>query len=506
LATRLSIDLCSTTNDLVEPEEIPALVSRLRQELGPQPEDLERQLELGRWLKRAGDTPAAVSCFRRAVEAGRKKATLIPREGRVLAGLGEALFETGQFAEAEEACRQAVQDAPNDSGCWLGLGIILDRRAASLLMPERKPVDTTLSPDGLTPQVLARKPKPETFRRCEELRHEATACFDRAASLAAKDPEVFLRRAAHRCASAMFSALSRHYRGEQKLDARGLTRSYCAAEAVSDLQQADRLSPNKYQIIGSIAFLEWFTGPAPAPGGNPPPRLGLLPEAARKTLLQAMAQLNGLGQNADKKLAAGALETLAMLKIAASADYAGASTDLGRAVVLDAARESCWELLIGACSHTAAPEEVTGLCRVRLSLKDNAHNRLLLAKALARQQKWDEAAAEAEATLHLDRDSIPAHILLVAVDLRRSTDPAALNLAASHLFRAKQLLARWPHSEEKDERLREVALNAALLNALGEEPQSARKWIEPLLDRDPNDPTAKEILSALDSAARDLPK
>jgi hypothetical protein len=65
------------------------------------------------------------------------------------------------------------------------------------------------------------------------------------------------------------------------------------------------------------------------------------------------------------------------------------------------------------------------------------------------------------------------------------------------LGRVHSLLQKMQPGDDRDDRLREFALNAALLSGLTDNPELGRRMVEAVLRKDPDDTAAREILTAL---------
>lgn len=226
------------------------------------------------------------------------------------------------------------------------------------------------------------------------------------------------------------------------------------------------------------------------------PLADILPDAIQQSIRDAMTRLENLSQAADKKAAAGALESHGFLTMTLG-NIEGGLPDFRRAVALDPTREQSWDMLLG----TSPDSEWATLCEARLKAKDSARNHLLFGKMLAKEQKWGLAKAQAEAALKLESDNVAARQLLAALIIRQSTDDESLEPAKTHLEAIQELLAKLPASQEKSDRFREFMLNVILVNALWSYPESisgVRTALGSFLQDFPNDEDAGKIRAALE--------
>jgi tetratricopeptide (TPR) repeat protein len=485
---KLGFTFSSSINELADDTSLTNRIEETRREIKETPGDIERQIRLGALLAENGETNVSKQCFEKAVALCRTRAESHPQDGLVLTHLGRALAALNKVDESESVYRRATMLSSNEWKCWAGLGEFLDQRSFGLIVPEKFWSYAT-SGSALPPEVLDFRPPADAFERARKLSAEAAPSFDRAVSLAPKEPDVFLRRAMHFWLADLTDRLIKHLEGRKTFDANLLAAAW--GKSVPDLWEAVKLSPETPRLIGLAAWFEWV-GAGPA---DPKDRsFDTLPEATRKSIHDAMNRLERLGDHPNQKLAAQALEAAAILKLAAG-DAAGSVKDLRRVVSLDPSRDNAWELLVGALAHSSAPsEQLVTACESRLKLRKSARNHLLLAKALVKQHRWERAAEEARVALKLETNNIPAHLMAAALVIRQNGELAE---AMKHLYAVNDALDALPDNEERWDRLREYLLNGAIVSALNDQPKEAKEWVNLVLKRDPDDDEAKEILSAI---------
>lgn len=487
---KLGFTFSSSASELADDTALTNRIEETRRQTKENPGDIGRQIRLGALLAENGETNASSQCFEKAVTLCRTKAEARSHDGLVLTQLGRALAALRRIDESESVLRRATVLSSNEWKCWAGLGEFLTQRAFDLIVPE-KFWSYAQSATPLPREVLDYRPAPDAFERAQRYRAEAARCFDRAVSLAPSEADVFLRRALHCYLAEMTARLIKHFQGKKTLDANQLTTAW--AKSVPDLREAIRLSPEVPRLIGLAAWFEWVSAGIQA---DPNDRsFDTLPDATRESIYVAMNRLEALGDQRNKKLAAQALETAAILKLAAE-DSAGAATDLRRVVSLDPSGDNAWELLALALVQSSAPmEQLMALCETRLKLHETARNHLLFAKALVNQQRWQKAAEQTQAALKLEPYNVLAHLMATALVIRRNGEPA---VALRHLHSVKDALGAIPDQEEKWDRLREYLLNGAIVSALNDQPKQAKDLVNRVLKRDPDDEEAKEILSAIE--------
>jgi Flp pilus assembly protein TadD len=111
------------------------------------------------------------------------------------------------------------------------------------------------------------------------------------------------------------------------------------------LKKAAELSPQNYDYISLAAYFEWFNATMQAKANHSNYNPDSLPDTTRRSIHDAMTQLETLSQSSDKKLAAGALENLGVLNIFFGNSQA-ATANLRQAVSLDPTREESWDMCL----------------------------------------------------------------------------------------------------------------------------------------------------------------
>lgn len=474
-------------------------ISRRRAELKQQPEDIKRLLQLGYALDSNGETNESQSCYVKAEQLCRNRLAANPQDGLTLIDLGEALCKLGRDTEAESVDRHAVLVSSQEWRCWAGLGNFLANKP-SLLFPNG--LWDQVRPDQLPAQaVLDFQPSPDLLKKSEAACGEASQCFGRALALAPHESELLLQYAGYLNSSNQQNCLFRHWQDGEKLNQTAWTLASFSKETVATLQQAAELSPKNYQYISLAAYFECLN--ATAQPGVTDFSLTALPEATRQFIRDAMARLENLSEDPDKTTAVGALENLGALNILFG-NAAAAAADLRRAISLDPRQDQAWDLLLLALTSSASPDEMTTACESRLKYKDSALNHLLLARAYEHQKKWGASSEQAGAALKTEPDNLAAlltaHIELMALALKQSTDPDFLSKAAEEYSSINDLYKKVPYSAESASRWRELALDLAIYEGLVNTPEyeaSAKACAEGVLKQYPDDAQAREILSAL---------
>lgn len=475
--------------------DLPTEISRLRGELKQHPNDIKQLLQFGNLLDNNNQTNESQSCYQKAEQLCRDKAAVNPQDGLNLTDLGEALSELGKEDEAESVYRKATLISSNDWRCWVRRGNFLAKEYYFLLFPEN--LRSQIIPTQPPPQgVLDYRPTADALAKSEAFCNEASWCFDRAMALAPKEPDVFFQRAGYMSISNWQNCFFRYYRDNEKIDSSVWLLAFFSKETIANLQKAAELSPQNYDYISLAAYFEWFNAMIQVAPKNYTP--DILPDATHRSLRDAMIRLETLSQNSDKKLAAGALERLGILNMFFGNSKA-ATGNFRQAVSLDPTREQSWDMLLGSIADSGTPEEKIAACELRLKYKDSARNHLLLARAFEHQKKWDKAGEQSEAALKLEPNNIIAHLELLALCLKQSSNPKYLTIANQDMSSASTNAVSQMSMDEELKRAREILLNTSIFMGLSNQPEQAKELLKTsVLKTNPNDEIAKEIMNALE--------
>ncbi|HLX94770.1 MAG TPA: hypothetical protein VKU37_03420 [Verrucomicrobiae bacterium] len=474
-------------------------ISKLREELKRRPDNVEQFLQLGNLLDNNGETNESRVCYQKAEQLCRSRITARPQDGLVLTELGKSLWQLDNNEEAESVYRKAVLVSSNEWRCWVGLGNFLATESFPLMFPDNLRSQVTPSPLPPAQQILAYRPLPEALRQAEVSRDEASRCFDQAMKLAPGEPEVFFQRAGFMCVSNWQNCFFRHYRNDEEISSSQWLSAFFSPETIANLQKATGLSSKNYELISIAAYFEWIRALIQA---NWPTNytVEMMPEKIRHSIHGAMTRLEDLSDNSDKKTAAGAFENLGFLNMTFGNNQV-ATTDFRRAVKLDPTREASWDLLLGTMLNSmASPEEIVSVCESHLKYENSARNHLLLAKALVREEKWNEGVAQAEIAGNQEPNNVVPSLLIAAIALKQSEQGNNLSIARTNLAHANIIIQKMPEGDEKKERTREWGLNTIIFYVLNNQLDWAKHTANEFLKLFPDDETAKEILKDLSAS------
>jgi tetratricopeptide (TPR) repeat protein len=225
----------------------------------------------------------------------------------------------------------------------------------------------------------------------------------------------------------------------------------------------------------------------------------VLPAKSQVSVREALTRLEDLAQGPDDRVAAGALEMLGILEGPILHEPNRCVSSLQRAVALQPSREQAWEVLVATLAQTRRYEELLAVCEDQVKQDDSARAHIMLAKAHERLKHWDDCEDEARLAVSEDPDDVVAGVALGAVLLKRSRDDAALlSEADDSLTRAESALKKTPPSRRNRQVVIDLTLTRGIYFALTGEIETARKWVQTVVDSDKDNQFAKEILSAMD--------
>lgn len=472
-------------------------VSRLREELKRQPESAELFLELGNLVETDGKTNESKVSYEIAEQLCRKRMTATPQDGLAFTELGKSLWQLDKNEEAESAYRKAVLVSSNEWRCWVGLGNFLACYSFPMMFPEKLRCRITYGPQPPPQEILDYPPSPEALKKVETSLSEASRCFDRAVALAPKEPDAFFQRAGFVCVSNWENCFFRHYHNNEEIAVSQWSLAVFSEETIANLQKAADLNPKNYELISTAAYFEWIRALVIAkwPSNY---TVDMLPDKTKQSIHDAVNHLRNILNNSDEKTAAGAFENLGILNMAFG-NKTEARSDFQRAVALDPTREASWDMLLGTLvTLKASPGEMVSVCQSRLKHDNSAQNHLLLAKALVKEEKWDEAAIQAGIADRIETNNIVPPLFIAAIALKDTASTNYLTTAIIYMKRANAVLQTMPASENTRQRWREFSLNAAILSALDSQAEKAKQWADLVLKQFPDDETARKILAALD--------
>jgi len=442
--------------------------------------DAEPEQTLADLYASLGDQTNASNAWSRAAAFYRQRVELRPADASLLAGLGWSLAGAGRTAEAETILRRAAA-GPKEWRPQVALGRFLDSKARDTLSLAAPPAslaeDTALARSQLD---------------------EAGKCFDLAAAAAPTESEPLLRRALHRTLRAsLLNQISAAGIVDESFDPLA---GCFPPESIADLRKASQLDEVDFDLAGATAMYEIY-GASVTHGKVNWNKLdwNSLPGPAQTSLRDTFNHLEALGRNPDDHVAAGALEELGILQGPILHQVDRGIESLRRSVALQPSRHHAWEVLVTTLARAGRNEELLTVCDDLVKQDDSSRSHLLLAKAHERLKHWDSCEEEARQAVEANPDDPAATTALAAVLLRRSNnDPDVLSEADDWLNRAETAVRKIEPNRRDRQQIIDLTLTRGIYFALTGEYDTARHWVQTVLERDRNNQFARDILSAID--------
>ncbi|HTH48653.1 MAG TPA: tetratricopeptide repeat protein [Candidatus Limnocylindria bacterium] len=452
----------------------------LQKALKTDPDNAQLHFQLGGTFSDLGDTNRALQEFKKTVEFMRPKAEASPDDGALQAAFAEALSQAERYDEAERVARAAVERLPKEWHCWKELGTLIRNKASQA-----------------TGRVITGKGSPD---RVPELLTEAGKCFDHAIELAPDQADPYLSRIVFRMMKFLLQRSMSAGVGTSNLPDSHVSDMY-PRSSIDDLWQFARLQPTNALALGTAAFCELTlamdeSGLMQNNESKESP-LPLIAEFSRKRILEALTRLETLGQNSDPRSAAVAWESLGLLEVFVKKPV-DALTSVRRAVSLDPSRSQAWDAMTSLLFAEDKLDDLVAACAKRVSVHDNARNRLLYARALLHAGKQEEALAQAEQSVKLAPEDLTAKLTVMALHLRLAQGEAQLDAVNREMSPLNELVVKrsW---EGDDLALHECfEMNYSLFLILSGHPDLARTRLDDWIAKVPQSDWAKEILAALE--------
>jgi tetratricopeptide (TPR) repeat protein len=438
-------------------------IARIRKEMTGDASDAERYFRIAVLYEKAGRKEDADDAGARAIAQFRQQVKEHPDDMRRLAQLGDALFCNGQTKEGEALLRRAVKEAPNDWRVWGIMGKCLDNKASLAILGRQDYHFDFPWEEVMHPALLEMKPKAEQIAEWRRLQKEALRCFDRAIESAPRETEPHYWRLGSLYIHGLIEAGLANVQGEQV----PIWNAFLKPAGTEETRQIARLSPNDPRSVGGAVVVELLICMAKAQTKDKEPTSSFaepLPEPSLDFVRWGTHRLEELTKSADKNTAAAASEILAyalMARIAADgvaiearmdsseeSEAKSSSTEktqpklkealgflttglkmmaylgqiegnLRRAIKLDPTRELPWDMLTVLLHASGRTAEAVALSEQRIKVKDNAHNRFVLAYGYAEQRKCDKAIEQLRAEIKCDENNLSCRLGLVAALLQR---------------------------------------------------------------------------------------
>lgn len=450
------------------------------------PANADLHAELAESYEVAEKKDLAKQARRKAAELYTQNIQLQPNNVLLYVKLAKVLEEE-KANEAEKLLRWAVQAAPGEPQCWLGLADHLRWRTGVVLFG---PATEKISLPQMAAILVDKNPGPQALNQALALLDEQQVCLDRAVAAAPNRADLYVRRFGER---AFWDCAVRSpvecLLGKTK-EPRHFMQGLCAPENLSDLRKAAQLDPNNHLVQGALGTLELVAGLQ----NNPPNPLQspwtALPRATQETVTDCANRLEKFAQSKDAAVATSSADLLAAIH-ALKGDFKAAIPCLTQVVQQRPDDDESWNKLLGFMAVTDSPGLVAQ-SRKWVDHKDTAHTRYVLAKAYLQAHDHAKTEAEVRAALKHDPADFRANVGLAALLLRRSDKGNTLPEARLYLEKA--------HAQLKDlvpDQRIEFMLTYAIYLGLAGESEPARQVVNTILHHRPDHEEARALLPSL---------
>ena len=501
----MSVEFLGYTADegfsaLLDAGECRAELARLEQEAGSLENAGGRLLRMAWLYQRLGAAAKARPALEEAIAHLRRRTEAEPENGLLLARLGGAIAQQGGRAEAESLLRRAVAQAPREAEVQVALGgFLLGRSISALMGTDALPANTPALSVNLLGRVLERKPLAAEVEQSRQWMDEAIACFNTAVRLAPNEADLIARRGIcysfQNYTQEILRLAESIEEGTQEPNSIDVFGALFPDECARDFRRAAELDPRNPRRVTATAMVELVRAAheAKRPAFGTPDTWSLLPETVRTAVRGDLERLLTLGESSDPRLAALASTCAGMLQFMAMNDLRGAVVSLRRAVALNPALESAWEMLFAVLVTQEKFTELLPLAEQRLKQEDTARNRVILAKVLEKLDRLDQARPHLETALQQAPKEMLPNLCMAALLLKVSRDGDDLMPAVTFLAKAGHAMGSSPQRNN----LVDLQTLRALYYALSGKAAMARQILTRLIELDPGNDHAKEILSAL---------
>ena len=474
-------------------QDTQAQIERLRKDLKNDDSDAESEQRLAQLYLAADDVTNSRDAWQRSAEYFRKRVDLQPQNAVLLSGFGTSLDGIGRATEAGSVLRRAVETAPREWRCQLALGRFLDDQARRGIL--ERPAPSLATAHSVTAPAPDR-PSADVAALAQKWLDEADDCFDQAVTAAPREPEVYLRRGLHRCLKTIILNQIQSPLGTPGMDP---LNGVFSPESLADLQHASRLAADDYRLIGATTLFEIYAVSASKSGVDwSHLSWNSLPTKSQATIREALVRLEDLSQSADPEVAAGSLEVLGILEGPILHESDRSITSLQRAVALQPTRQQSWEVLVATLAQAGRFDDLLAVCEDQVKYDDSPRSHLMLAKAHEKLQQWEDCEEEAREAVADDPNDVLADLSLGALLLKRSHDNAdVLAEANDWLTRAENALKQLPPQQRSRQEVIDLTLTRGIYFALSDDLDTARKWVQTVIDRDKENKLAREILDAM---------
>jgi tetratricopeptide (TPR) repeat protein/predicted aspartyl protease len=448
-----------------------------------------------------GHDTDGVTASTRAVSLYRIQVRQHPKNGLLLAHLGDALRDAGRKEEAEGILRKSVTLAPANWLGWAALGELHSDKAYQLLIDQKT---ASVSTTDITQfqQILTRlqknPPAPSRLALAARLAKQGEDESGRAVALAPINPLPYIYRNGNfssRYVQNLLQALHGQYSDP-------LT-TMMNSEMSADAHTVARLEPESIAAIAGSLLLDFDSGTSGV-SGTP----SVQTTAVNNDVQAQEDRLKRLTRSGDPLASASAFSLLGFIQMMWLHDMPAAEMNFRKAIALDVTQETAWQGLTLILAQQERYGNLSDLLRSYLHNPDDPDavlDHLFLARSEYKQavankmEPVPDMEIQARLAMQLAPHDLVARLTLAALLLKESDHRPA------DISEAGKLLPPLPPTGTPPDLSTQYALTRGLYLALAGQSAQAVPTIRAVLQADPDNADAKNILAALQPAPVSAP-
>ncbi len=471
---------------------------QLRQTLTGQPGDAPKLLRIAEVVSLTKDRAATEAAGKAALEAARRWVSATSGDARSTVQLALAIHFEGGAAEAVKMLEPLTGPDSRDHAALHALALACLGLGNSAWM-----TDTNR---GISALAGGKPPTEEQDREARRHYDRALAAAGRAIELKGDEARYFtLRARVHAMRSLLELCQKPAVEPERRVSAM-MVAAYPGA-ALPDLVQALKLRPDDPRLVAAVVFHECsaafgsvYFNSAGVPEGGAVMRK--LPEATQERVRAGMAKLERLGEGADRRVAAAALENLGILRVFVSMDMEGMGRLGLRAFRLDPRRGQAFDMATSSQVSKPNPDwaMLEELVRERMKVHQDERLRLLLAKVQDRRGNVAAALETIGEARRAHPDSTVLRVAEFALRLKRG-DFSGEEQPGETLEAIGRGLEAMREGAERASLHQRLFITLVIANALEGEVGVARQRLRQFLAQVPDDDYALEV----DRLLREIP-
>ena len=381
---------------------------------------------------------------------------------------------------SESSLRETLKTTPTNATAWCTLGAqLLGRAMRDHLHAEN--INGENIPKLLAALQSGRLTR-EDIQHARQLMDEALGCYAKAIASAPEESDGYLQRLGCRLIfRTCLQLLDATLEGKPPSQSQPIT-----PDTFDDFQQAARLCPDNVKLQATFLIYLAICDAAAKRDGS------ILDEAfatkSRTAIAEARSRLETLTACKNPGLAAQACEGLAIPAFMFGS-AAEAQKLVQRAVTLDPARDSAWELLASVQIRAERRDDLLTVCTERVKAADTIRNRYFLAKAYEQLDQFDKTAEQLDLILKREPDNFLATTGRAAILLRCSDDAKATEF----LQRAAKLANDITEPAQRADLFTLQAISETLIG----DRKTAELYLGQALKLDENNKNARAVRSEL---------